>query len=276
MSASRRARLVLTVALAGSAWSPTVLAGSPTRDQCIDANEEAQDLRREGSLVEARARLAICVAPSCPGPVRDDCVERLRAVDDAMPTIVVGATEGAGAPRGVVTLDDRPVFASDAGGEIPVDPGIHRIVLAADSASPISVTVVVREGEKRRRVEAPAPAPARPGGRDVHHPLGVAVGAVGLAGLVLGGVFAALAKSTDADALRDECGGDPHACSAAGARDGATAHAQARLATVGLVGGGGLLAAGAAIYLTGPGERRLAIGPAAGAGSAGLTLKGVF
>ncbi len=160
--------------------------------------------------------------------------------------------------------------------EIPVDPGTHRIVFAADGAAPISVTVVVREGEKRRRVDAAAAASARPAGGGVHHTLGVAVGSVGLAGLVLGATFAVLAKSTDTRALTEECGGDPHACSAAGARDGATAQGQARVATVGVVGGVALLAAGAAIYLTAPGERRLSIGPMAGAGSAGLTLKGAF
>ncbi len=258
-------------------WSATTLAAGPTRDQCIDANEEAQDLRREGSLLEARARLAVCIAPSCPGPVRVDCAERLRVLDDATPTIVLDATDsaGGGPQHVIVTLDGHSIPANTAGA-IPVDPGVHQLVFESEGSAATSVTVVVREGETSRRIDAPVAAPSRPGRADLHHPLGVAVGSVGLAGLALGGMFAALAKSTDAHALSGECGGDPHACSAAGARDGVTAQGQARVATIALIGGGTLLGAGAVIYLTAPGERRLSLGPAVGAGRAGLTLKGDF
>jgi hypothetical protein len=106
--------------------------------------------------------------------------------------------------------------------------------------------------------------------------VGLVVGGVGLAGLALGGIFAALAKSTDAHALSDECGGDPNTCSAAGARDGDRAHAQARAATVALVGGGALLGAGTVIYFTAPGGHRALFGATGGAGRASLSLGGDF
>jgi hypothetical protein len=287
LSASARASLVLSTTLAAVLSPATTLAAgspaAPTRDQCIDANEDAQDLRREGALLDARARLAVCVAASCPGPVRDDCIERLRAVVEATPTLVLDIASGPGGDRRpvTVTLDGRALLASSMSGAIPVDPGAHRLVFESDGQASAPVTVVAREGEKQRHVGATFATPLRSDGlrsdgRDLHHALGLAVGGVGLAGLVLGGMFAAFAKSTDSSALSGECGGDSNACSAAGVRDGHTAHAQALASTIALVGGTLFLGAGAVIYFTAPGGARASVGTAVGAGKAGLTLNGSF
>ncbi len=247
-------------------------------EQCIDANEEAQDLRRDGRLLEASARLAVCIAPSCPRPVRDDCVERLRAVDIATPTFILDATDDAGGdlPRLLVTLDDKPISASAEVGAIPVDPGVHRFVFESDGHAAKRMTVVVHEGEKERLVHAVLAASAPAGDGNLQRPLGLLIGGVGLTGLAVGGLFAALAKSTYGHALSGECGGDPNACSAAGESDGRSAQAQARVSTIALVGGGVLIATGAVIYLTAPGDGRVSLGPAVGAGSAGLRLGGAF
>ena len=171
----------------------------------MNANEDAQDLRSAGALLEARRRLAACIAPRCPGPVRDDCEERLRALEEAMPTIVLARGEASGSePHHVlVSLDGRPVPASALTAPIPVDPGAHQIVFESGGRASDPLTIVVREGEKDRRVEVPTPSPER---MDLQRPLGIAIGGVGLAGLVLGSLFAALAKSTDAHALSDESG----------------------------------------------------------------------
>jgi hypothetical protein len=282
LSASARASFVLGTTLTAVLLpAPTLAAGpttGPTRDQCIDANEDAQDLRREGALLDARARLAVCVAASCPAPVRDDCNERLRAVVDAIPTLVLDIASGPGGARRpvTVTLDGRRLLASTLSGTIPVDPGAHRLVFESDGEASAPVTVVAREGDKQRHVEAVFATPLRSDGRDLHHALGLTVGGVGLAGLVLGGMFAAFAKSTDASALSDECGGNSSACSAAGVRDGHTAHAQALASTLALVGGTLFLGAGAVIYFTAPGVARASVGTTVGAGKAGLSLNGSF
>lgn len=254
----------------------TARADKPATDACVDANEEAQDLRLAGELLAARARLAVCIAPRCPAPVRDDCVERLRAVDEATPTIAFATAAGVDRERVMISLDGHPIAAGAAAGPIAVDPGAHAVVFEWEGGALQTATVVVREGEKDHRVDLPPPAPSRPEGGSVQRPVGLVVGGVGLAGLALGGVFAALAKSTDAHALSDECGGNPTTCSAAGARDGARAHAQARAATIALVGGGVLLGAGAVIYFTAPGGHRASLGATGGAGRASLSLGGVF
>jgi hypothetical protein len=254
----------------------TARADEPAVDACVDANEEAQDLRLAGELLEARARLAACIAPRCPAPVRDDCVERLRAVDEATPTIAFATTTGADLQRVTIALDGHPIAASAAAGPIAVDPGAHQVVFEWEGSALQTATVVVREGEKDQRVPLPPPATSRPEVASVQRPVGLVVGGVGLAGLALGGVLAGLAKSTDAQALGDECNGNPNTCSAAGARDGERAHAQARAATIALVGGGVLLGAGAVIYFTAPGGHRASFGATGGAGRASLSLGGDF
>ena len=69
-------------------WSARAV--EPTKLECIAANDAAQDLRRTGKLREAREKLALCVSTACPGPVREDCAQRLTEVDGVMPSIVEG------------------------------------------------------------------------------------------------------------------------------------------------------------------------------------------
>jgi hypothetical protein len=270
-----RGRRGLTAGAVALLWSSATFAAGPTKDECVDANEEAQDLRQAGALLEARTRLAVCMAPQCPGPVRDDCIARLHAVDEAIPTIVVDASgDGGSEPRRTITLDGHAVAEGAAQAPIPVDPGVHHVAYGPDGHGAESVTVVVQEGEKDHRVVIPPVSPSPDGERRLQRPLGLGVGALGLAGMALGGILAALAKSTDAHALSDECGGDPGACSPAGVRDGERAHAQARASTIALIGGGVFVGAGALIYFTAPGGHRVAFGATDGAGHAGLTLGG--
>jgi hypothetical protein len=268
--------VLVAMAIAGL-WSSsgTSWAANPIVDECVNANEEAQDLRSAGALLRARERLAVCIAPRCPGPVRDDCAARLHALEEATPTLVFAGTEGAGsdAHRIPVSLDGRPLPAKVPTAPIPVDPGAHQIVFESDGHTSETLTIVVREGEKDRLVTVPAASPER---LDFQRPVGLVIGGVGLASLVLGSIFAALAKSTDAHALSDECGGNPNACSPAGVRDGERAHAQAQASTLALIGGGVLLSAGAVVYFTAPRGHRVSLGASGGAGRAGLSLSGAF
>jgi hypothetical protein len=277
VKAMRPLAMGLQSAAAAILWSGTSLSAGPTVDACVDANEDAQDLSSAGRLLEARARLAACIAPGCPRPVRDDCADRLRAVERAIPTIVFAGPEGEGADpdRISITLDGLPLPASGLAGPIPVDPGAHQVVFESDGHASSRMTLLVRVGDKDRVVLA-EPAPSRTERRPMQRPVGLVIGGVGLAGVALGGIFAALAKSTDSQALNDECGGNSSTCSAAGVRDGERAHAQARAATIALIGGGVLLGAGAAIYFTAPGGHRVSLGSAGGAGRTGLVLNGDF
>ena len=167
-----------------------------------------------------------------------------------------------------------------------VNPGPHRVVLDSAGFRRTDTTFVAREPQKKLRVlvfltAAPvamsSPADAledrdRPGGGRFatgRRKLALALGVAGVAGLAVGTTWAFMSKSTYDHAVSAECGGDPHQCSPQGMADGKTAHHQADIATVGFIAGGVLLAAGAALYFTGPTGTGVALAPAVGPPSGG-------
>jgi hypothetical protein len=143
------ASLVVSSLLVGSSAS----AADPTKAECIAANEQAQDLRGSGKLLEARAQLAVCIAQSCPGAIRQDCVLRLGDVEKALPTLVLIARDSSGNDVGGVhaTIDGKAVSHDLNGTAMPLDPGEHKIVLEAAGLPRTEKTVVLHEGEKARR-----------------------------------------------------------------------------------------------------------------------------
>jgi hypothetical protein len=277
-------------------------SAQPGKRECISDNESAQDLRHAGKLLEARAKLAECVSPSCPGPVRQDCAQRLAEVEAATPTLVFAARDGAGRDLAAVTvtMDGKPFAARLDGSALAVDPGEHTFAFDAQGQATVRSTLVVREGEKGRResvtfgpgaASPPAPAavpqanpasssssppPASSDSNDASSPpgstqrlAGLVVGGVGVVGVAVGSVFAFVSKSTYDNALKNECGNNANACSSQGQQDGSTAHNQATVATVGLAAGAALVAAGAVLYLTAP---SVSVTPTVGVGRAGVTV----
>jgi hypothetical protein len=69
----------------------------PTKQECVAANEAAQDLRRAGKLHGAKQKLLVCMSNSCPKAVRDDCAQQLGEVEKAL------ADADAESPKGVDT-----------------------------------------------------------------------------------------------------------------------------------------------------------------------------
>jgi hypothetical protein len=258
----------------------------PTKQECAAANENAQDLRTAGKLGEARAALAVCTAASCPGPIREDCAHRLDDVVAAQPTVVFDAKSASGQDLTAVrvTMDDTPFLQSLDGVARPIDPGRHHFVFEASGFHRNAAMVLVREGERDRRIRLILKPEAVPGQQPettsapffdppTRRTVGLATGAVGVAGVALGVVFALIAKSTYDHALQTECSGNASLCSSQGTRDGQAAHDQANVATVGVVVGGALLAGGAALYLTAPsGGGGVAIGGSLGRGAGGVAL----
>ena len=269
----------LAAAIALTAAGPASSA-EPTKKECLAANDAAQDQRKEGKLIEARAKLVLCVATSCPGPVREDCAQRLTEVDAAMPSIVFEAKDAHGNDVAAVrvTVDGQPFAAKLDGAPVQVDPGEHRFSFDdADGFAHVEKTVVAREGDKGRHVAivlgAAAPqavgrsttaavAPA-PSDGSAQRTWGFVVGGAGVAGIVVGGVFGLVAKSTyDGEHCPKYCAAVP-----------SDALAQATVSTVGFIAGGALLAGGAFLYFTAP---SVAVGPTVGAGGAGLSIRGAW
>ena len=251
-------------------WSGRAVA-DPSKQDCVSANEKAQALRQRESLQAARDELVSCLAATCPGPVRQDCADRIIEIDRATPTFVFQVMDPAGQELTDVTLrvDGALVAEHFAGHAVPIDPGSRTLVFSSPAGYAAEESLVAHEGEKDR--------PVRIVLRPVHtlvnqRIVGVSAVAVGGAGIVIGSVLGILAKTTYDGALRDDCGGNAQTCNAAGVRDVAAAHTQATGATVGLIAGSVLAAGGVVLWATA--NRDVHVLPSLGGGS--LAVGGVF
>jgi hypothetical protein len=268
-------------------------AAEPTKQECIAANDAAQDLRRAGKLHEARDKLALCVATSCPGPVREDCGQRLTEVDSVMPTVVFEAKDGAGNDlvAVTVTMDGQRLIDRLTGLPMQLDPGEHRFVFEATGLPSTEKTIVVREGERDRRERVvfgqataalPTPpsqsttpfAPSASDG-DTQRTIAFVLGGAGVVGLAVGSVLGLVSKSSYDHALQTECGHNPNGCSPQGIQDGQSAHGQAAASTVAFVAGGVLLGAGAVLYFTAP-KASVCVGTTVGTERAGFVVSGAW
>jgi hypothetical protein len=260
--------------------APSARADGPSKSECAAANETAQDLRTSGKLQEARRKLAICTADTCPGPIREDCGQRLQELESAVPTIMFEAVDAVGHDlTSVRVVMDGHALAQQLGGTaLEVDPGEHRFVFDSAGFQEASETFVIREGEHNRNLRVVLQAIASPsvGGPEgeTQRWLGLGLGGAGAAGLIVGTIFGLVSKSTYDHAFHDECGGNANDCSVQGAKDGETAHSQAAIATVGFVAGAALLAAGAAFYFSAPHEGDVAVAASLSNGGGGLALRG--
>jgi hypothetical protein len=260
--------------------APAARADSPTKSECVAANETAQDLRTTGKLRAARQKLAICTADSCPGAIREDCAQRLQEVGAAMPTLMIEAVDVSGHDLTSVrvVMDGAPLVTQLGGAAIEVDPGEHRFVFDAEGFNRKSDTVLVREGQRNRNLrvvlEATPPQSAPPTDGSMMRNLGIGVGAAGAVGIVVGSILGLVAKGTYDHAFQDECRSNINDCTPAGTRDGVTAHNQAAVATAGFVIGGALLVAGATFYFTAPRESGVAVTGTLSNGGGGLAVRG--
>jgi len=274
-----------------------------TKDQCIEANTQAQSLRREGKLAAARAQLVRCGDPSCPAMLRDDCTQRTDELERAQPTILFDAKDGAGHDliEVKVTVDGQPLADRLEGRALRVDPGAHSFVLTAAGQPPVTETFVLKEGEKDRRerivigapVAVPAAPPAAtpfaetstpsasaPSGLGTTKILGLAIGGAGVAGLAVGSVFGLLTASAASQQKTDcasatICPRYPQAAS-----DHSTAQTDGAISTVAFIAGGALLAGGAVLFLAGGRSSEpstgLVVVPGVAPGGGALLIRGAF
>jgi hypothetical protein len=201
-----------------------------------------------------------------------------------------------------VRVDGELLGQAEWGMALPRDGGTHEIAVLAPGKKPWKSHVDLAEGGQNASIDVPAlsadesPAPVAspavtppvtaPAAESVvatgspwrHSPqrtIGIAVGAVGLAGAVFGAVAGIEAKSTYASA-KDACGGGtlcPPGSDGFSKRSSASDWAAA--STVGFIAGGIAVATGVALYFTAPHD-----GPVVGIGPAphgmGLSLRGGF
>jgi hypothetical protein len=195
--------------LAALAFAPDARA-EPTKQECVAANDRAQDLRQAGKLRAARQELAVCIATACPGPVREDCAQRLSELDAAQPKLVFSAKDAAGNDLDAVrvTVDGAPFADRLDGAALDADPGEHTFRFETADGAWTEKTLVVSEGEKRRMVPVVLRRPEADGSS--HWGAYAAFGAGGV-GLVVGTVFGALALGTKSS-LDAACGPSKTGC----------------------------------------------------------------
>jgi hypothetical protein len=202
---------------------------------------------------------------------------RVAALDKRMPWLTIALARGAPA-ESVVTLDSSKLGAGSLGAVLAANPGMHVIVVRALGHAAKTFSVVLTEGAHITIEVAPGASLAAQAPRDGASPgdarkittrttVALGLGGAGVVGLVVGGIFGFVSKSTYEGALKSCDNGNPSACSDRGIHDGQTAHGQATMSTIGFVTGGVLLAGGAVLYLTAPKDGgasiRLTVGPSA-------------
>lgn len=213
-------------------------------------------------------------------------------------------------PGVVVKRGTQRLEPSLYGTSLPVDPGEYRVEVTAPGYEPWNTPIKVESGGASASVRVPAlvkasepagsaaPLPATPSepsqsgvqpaqvelsptpsshGMSTQQTVGIVTGAVGIVGLGVGSFFGirALKKSSDADSHCPKAG----LCND---QEGLTLTEEgqdhASIANIGFAVGGGLLALGAVLYLTGaPSDAdRVALVPVLVPGSAGANVVGRF
>jgi hypothetical protein len=284
-------RLIPVCVLAGSFFAVLSAAAAPTKKECMAAINRGDELRLAGKFVEARERYGVCVSTSCASNVRDDCTKRLGQAIQATPTIVFEAKDGAGNDLSAVrvTMDDQTLTDKLDGTAIPMDLGEHRFTFEAEGVPKAEKTIVVREGDKDRHervvlgvASAAVPgtvastATASPPDGSSQRTIGLVLGGAGIVTLIIGTVLRFAANSAYNGVLGSDCNGSPNSCNSKATSDEQSADTQAKVSTIGFIGGFTLLAGGAVLYVTAPKAGGIGVAPTAGTGGAGLTLQGVW
>ncbi len=219
---------------------------------------------------------------------------RIDTIKGALPTLILGAKDGAGndLTAATVTLDGTAVPGALDGRALDLDPGEHTFRFEIPGQPPLEKKLVLREGEKDRRETVvlgppppPPPAPVKPPSFwTTQRTLAVVSGGIGVVGLGLGAMFGAYAISSQSREKSDCASAAACASYAQGMEDFTVAQKDATGATVALAVGGALVATGVVVWFTAPrkdgappvtGARALRLSPlSAGAGRSpsGLVL----
>jgi hypothetical protein len=189
-------------------------------------------------------------------PRRPAVAQRAEAIDKRVPrlTLKLAQADKAGA---FVRRDDVDLGAASFDTPLPVDPGVHTIVLSVVGHQPTSTTVTLAEGARETIVLTPGPADSPP--RDEPPPpapsasrgvpwLGWGLVGAGVVGIGVGSTFGVLA--IDAKSDKDAACHPSNVCTPEGADAASRGRTYATVSTIGFVAGGAALAAGLYFVLT--------------------------
>lgn len=178
------------------------------KQQCVEAYEQTQSLRKSASLRSARASALTCAQAACPAVVKKDCAAWLSELEQSLPSVVLSARDKAGQETTAVRVfvDNEPLVEHLDGRSVALDPGAHTLRFELDGAPPSELRTLIREGEKNRPIEISF-APAAPTGGPTKTSPSIAVfvfGGLGVLALGSFATFALLGKSQKSD-LEKSC-----------------------------------------------------------------------
>lgn len=199
----------LALAAVGSARAADPKDVKAAKIACVQASDKAQTLKSDGKLIDAREQLLACARESCPAPVRKDCTRRLGELEDALPTIVIGAKDAGG--KDVidvkVRIDGVVVLEKLDGKAISVDPGAHTFEFEHAKLPSVKEQVLVQQGVKNRTLTITFPAPPAPPSTEPKASIPLGTWILGGVGVVALGGFAVLGLGarSRANELRTTC-----------------------------------------------------------------------
>lgn len=143
---------------------------------CLAASENGQRARASGKLRLAHEQFLSCSNDGCPSVVRQDCAQWNVEVTRQMPTMVFGARDKQRRDLFdvVVTMDGEPILRKLDGKSVDVDPGKHTFKFDSPGFSPVTETILVKEGERARLLEVvfePKAPAGKPAGADAPAPV---------------------------------------------------------------------------------------------------------
>jgi hypothetical protein len=238
------------------------------------------------------------------GDVEKRALAKAAALEPSLAKLTIAVAAGSDVPGLDVKRDGVAVGHTEFGLGIPVDPGAHVIDAAAPGKKAFSMRVDVAAKQTDARVtvtleDAPealappapptppsagppptgTPEPAPPAASSPLKTVGIVVGAVGVAGLVVGSVFGVEATSKNQTALQPQNCRTSTLCTQNGLSLTSDARNDAAISTVGFVAGGALVAAGVVMWLVAPSatpKTGLRVLPQVSASNAGLSIDGCW
>lgn len=213
--------------LAASSVQAQPAAKPGPANACIQAHTDAQVLRKDGQLIEARERLLRCAQSDCPSVVIDDCAGWLPGLENSIPTAVFAISD----PQGHDIVDakvrddqGRMLAERPTGRAVPLNPGLYTIEISAEGYATLRERFVMRESEKNRIVrvtmqpvaaETTVPPPAMPEGSGGLKPIPTAswiLGGAALAGGIAFGISGVLYLAAKSDLEEKQCSASDAAC----------------------------------------------------------------
>ena len=256
--------------MVGFVMSSSSVALADTKQECVNAYDEVQNLRDAGKLEEAIVEAQICARDICSRAVREDCANWKVELEARESTLVVEVVDASGraVTNGSVSLDGAPWLDHLDGSPHVVSQGAHTLRITVTGALPRQQSVVIQEGEKNRKITisiapTPPPPPEEPPPPAVHRIGPWVVGGVGAAALIGGAVTGGIVVHAY-NVMKDQCNDTKtpkkvgsvvlpgNKCTKQGFDAERRGHTLGPATTVLLVGGGALVAAGVIWLVAGP------------------------